>query len=127
MGDVRVAIVIDDSEAVRSKVAHWLGKKGFEVLQASNGEEGLEQIKENQEQLYLMVCDFNMPKMNGGELLKRLEEEKIGTHILKVLLSTETPNAKLLNFNTISNFKCWLLKPLDEQTFIKSMERIGTF
>jgi len=41
----KLAIIIEDSEGVRMKVAQWLNKKGYEVLHASNGEEGLQKIK----------------------------------------------------------------------------------
>ena len=59
MKGTKLAIIIEDSEGVRMKVAQWLNKKGYEVLHASNGEEGLQKIKEYERDLSLIISDFN--------------------------------------------------------------------
>ena len=123
----QLAIVIDDTEAVRNTISNWLKEGGISVIKASDGQEAYERILEKESQLTLIVCDFYLPIMNGIELLRKLEENNIGKNIPKVLLSTETPKLKELNFNSISNYKCWLLKPLEKEFFIKNMEKIGFF
>ena len=127
MSSKKTVIVIDDSEAVRSKLGHWFKQREYIVVQAANGEEGYEKIKQNLDQLALIVSDYNMPKMNGGELLLKLDEEGLGSDIVKVLLTTETPNKKTFDFTKIKNFRGWILKPINEIKFLKVMEALGFF
>ena len=127
MGERKIVLIIDDSEAVRSKLSHWFKQKGFPVLVAVDGEDGYNKIKENEGQIILIATDFNMPKMNGAELLNRLEEEKIAIDSYKILLTTETPKVETFNFNNITNFRSWILKPVNEKKFSLIMEKLGIF
>ena len=127
MSERKIALIIDDSEAVRSKLSHWFSQKGFHVLVAVDGEDGYNKIKENEGLIILIATDFNMPKMNGGELLYRLEEEKIAIDSYKIFLTTETPKVETFNFNNITNFKSWILKPINEKKFSLIMEKLGIF
>ncbi len=127
MSNVKMVIVIDDSEAVRSKVGHWFKQREYSVVEAADGEEGYKKIKDNLNQLTLIVSDYNMPKMNGGELLLKLDKEGLGIDIVKVLLTTETPNKKTFDFTKINNFRGWILKPINEKKFLKVMEALGFF
>ena len=64
-------LVIDDSATVRQQVRTALALGGFDVLEASDGAEGVERIKQNGD-LTAVVCDVNMPRMNGLELLNEV-------------------------------------------------------
>lgn len=70
-------LIIDDSKAMRLIVKRTLRQAGFgnyEVDEASNGLEGLEAIGKSQPDL--VISDWNMPEMNGLELLVKLREQK---------------------------------------------------
>ena len=127
MNKNKIVIVIDDSEAVRVKVCHWFRQQEFSVIEAEDGEEAYVKIKENLNQLHLIVSDYNMPRMNGGELLEKLEEEKIGCDISKILLTTESPRKDTFDYTKISNFRGCVLKPINEAKFTKIMEAMGFF
>ena len=99
MSNVKMVIVIDDSEAVRSKVGHWFKQREYSVVEAAD----------------------------GGELLLKLDKEGLGIDIVKVLLTTETPNKKTFDFTKINNFRGWILKPINEKKFLKVMEALGFF
>ena len=71
-------LVVDDCLAMRLIVMKTLreaGYTGHDIEQAEDGAKALEQIKENAPDLIL--CDWNMPNMNGPELLKALTDEGI--------------------------------------------------
>lgn len=71
-GVVKVTI-IDDSKVMRAIVKRTLRQAGFndiDVAEACDGEEGLQVISDTAPDLVL--CDWNMPKMTGMELLERL-------------------------------------------------------
>ena len=67
------ALVVDDSGTVRLYLRKILSPHGFEVVEARNGREGLDQIRERPVDLVLL--DWNMPVMNGLELLQHIRTE----------------------------------------------------
>ena len=66
--DLGTILVIDDSAALRRTLALSLGHKGYRVLQARDGAEGLEILRNNL-QTNLVICDLEMPNTNGFEFL----------------------------------------------------------
>jgi len=73
-------LIIDDDEVVRLSLADYLEDSGFTVLQASNGQQGL-QIFER-EQPDLIICDLRMPQVDGLMLLRRISELSVDTPVL---------------------------------------------
>ena len=67
-------LVVDDEKDIRELIGFYLNKEGFEMLEASNGEEALE-IFEN-EYVDLGIIDVMMPVMDGFELVENLKEFK---------------------------------------------------
>jgi len=67
------ALVVDDSTAVRLYLRKILLPYGFEIVDARNGREGLQRVRE--QQIDLVLLDWNMPVMNGLELLQHIRSE----------------------------------------------------
>ena len=63
-------LIIDDDEVVRASLAAYLEDSGFSVLQASNGQQGLQVFEEHQPDL--VICDLRMPQMDGLELIRQI-------------------------------------------------------
>ena len=66
-------LIVDDSKVMRSIVKRTLRQAGFgghDVIEAANGTEGLNQVKA--ESPDIVLCDWNMPEMNGIDLLREL-------------------------------------------------------
>ncbi len=72
-GDERLLFVEDD-EAVRNLVCGALRNLGYHVVEAINGSHALDIIKQNSQSFDLLVTDLVMPKMNGQELVARIQE-----------------------------------------------------
>src|SRR5581483_3643116 len=58
-------LLVEDEEAVRSFAARALRMRGYNVLEASGGEEALEIVKSGAQQLHLLITDVVMPNMDG--------------------------------------------------------------
>jgi two-component system chemotaxis response regulator CheY len=74
----KTILVVDDSKAMRLIVRRTLRQAGFgeyEVEEAANGLEALQRI--DQAPPALVISDWNMPEMNGIELLKELNKRKV--------------------------------------------------
>ena len=63
-------LTIDDSKTIRDMLRMTLVDAGFEVLQAVDGQDGVEVM--DREQVDLVITDINMPKMNGYEVVRHL-------------------------------------------------------
>ena len=64
-------LVIDDEKSIRNSLKEILEFEGYEVVTAENGQEGLAMIKDNDYDL--VICDIKMPKMDGKELLGKVQ------------------------------------------------------
>ena len=65
-------LIIDDDDVVRASLAAYLEDSGFSVLQAGNGQQGLQVFEEHQPDL--VICDLRMPQMGGLELIRQVSE-----------------------------------------------------
>jgi two-component system chemotaxis response regulator CheY len=83
------ALVVDDSRAVRMILARTLKEIGYEVYQAANGREALEIIDAEKNAVTLVLADWNMPEVNGLELLKQLRQKPELGGLVVVMVTTE--------------------------------------
>ncbi|UCG90836.1 MAG: sigma-54-dependent Fis family transcriptional regulator [candidate division WOR-3 bacterium] len=67
-------LVVDDEEIMRSSLSDWLIEDGYDVLAVEDGFHALERVK--QEEWDLAVVDLKMPKMDGLEVLKKMNKIK---------------------------------------------------
>ena len=85
------ALVIDDSRAVRIIIGKILRELGMEVLEAADGVEAFAQLEQNPD-IELMLVDWNMPNMNGFDLVQavRANRDYGGVRILMVTSEAQT-------------------------------------
>jgi two-component system, chemotaxis family, chemotaxis protein CheY len=89
------ALIIDDSAVMRKVVERALRQSGLdftEVLQASNGEEALNILREDSAgpvKLALIVSDINMPVMDGLQFLEARRDQQLAVGVPVVMITTE--------------------------------------
>jgi DNA-binding response OmpR family regulator len=83
----KLILIIEDSEIIRSIIFEFLELKNFNVLSAEDGCIGLHLAKELQPDLIL--CDINMPKLDGYGVLKKLREDLSTATIPFIFLTAE--------------------------------------
>jgi two-component system, chemotaxis family, chemotaxis protein CheY len=84
------ALIVDDSSVMRKIVERSLRQAGIdlsEVFQAANGAEALSTLKENP--VDLILCDINMPVMDGIEFIKQLPSIESAKNVPVVMITTE--------------------------------------
>ncbi len=84
------ALVVDDSRAVRMILARTLRELGYEVREAENGHRALEILDREPGAFHLSLVDWNMPEMNGMDLLRRLRADPRHASLIIVMVTTET-------------------------------------
>ena len=75
-------LLVEDEEAVRRMAARALVGRGYTVLEAANGAEALELVRQDPEPIDLVVSDVIMPVLGGRELGERLAELRPGIRLL---------------------------------------------
>jgi len=88
------ALVVDDSTAIRAYLCRILVLRGFEVAEASNGREGLDKLREQAADLVLL--DWNMPVMNGLELLQCIRADPALSRTCVMMVTRENDHHEIL-------------------------------
>lgn len=84
-----IALVVDDSKTIRTILRRSLSELGYNVLEAADGQEALQAIDTGNEGIDLVLTDWNMPVMNGLELLRNLRKRPELRSIRVVMVTTE--------------------------------------
>ncbi len=66
-------LLVEDEEAVRSFAARALRMRGYEVLEASGGEEALDIVRSRKDTIHLLITDVVMPNMDGPTLVREVK------------------------------------------------------
>ena len=117
-------LIVDDSPVMRSFIRRVMTLSGFEVgecFEASNGEEALTQLREHQ--VHVILTDINMPKMNGDELLRRLEEEGTLKSVPALVISTDATKNRILRMLSLGA-EGYMTKPFSPEALREEMERV---
>jgi two-component system alkaline phosphatase synthesis response regulator PhoP len=75
-------LVIDDQESMRSIISQMLKDKGYAVVAAADGEEGLKLFSQKPELIDLVIADVNMPKKDGFEVLRTIKSSRPQTPVI---------------------------------------------
>ncbi len=65
-------LIVDDNDSVRAVMGKMLERLGYDVLQCASGLEALDYLRENPDEINLILTDFNMPKMTGLEFVEEV-------------------------------------------------------
>jgi two-component system chemotaxis response regulator CheY len=110
---MKKALVVDDSKAVRQIERKYLEELGFEVLEAENGKEALEVLKEHPD-ISLILLDWHMPVMNGYEFLKTLRANPQYQEIKVMMVTTENQQKSVIDA-IMAGANEYLMKPFDKE------------
>lgn len=115
-------LIIDDSASVRRQVAGVLSPAGFQVLEATDGVDGAEQIRAKAD-LALVLCDVNMPRMNGLDMLETLQSEITRRQLPVVMLTTEGQPEAMARAKKCGA-KGWIVKPFKEHLLLGAVQKL---
>lgn len=118
----RKVLIIDDSASIRHQVSNVLSQAGFLVLEAVDGVDGADQIR-SQTDLSLVICDVNMPKLNGLDMLDSIKEEILTRSLPVVMLTTEGQPQAIARAKK-SGAKAWIVKPFKEHLLIGAVQKL---
>jgi two-component system chemotaxis response regulator CheY len=101
-----------------------LRELGYEVGEAGDGKEALEMLEKDAAQYRLVLVDWNMPVMNGLELLESLRAREKFSSLLIVMVTTETELGHMaLALEAGANE--YVMKPFTKDILVSKLEMVG--
>lgn len=119
---MKKVLIVDDSATVRQQVGGALRQAGFEVVEAVDGQNGAETI-ESTSDIALVVCDVNMPRMNGMQMLERVKGGGKHPNLPIVMLTTES-RPDLIQQAKSLGAKGWIIKPFKADLLVKAVNQL---
>lgn len=113
-------VVAEDFNVSRKVIVNTLAREGYSILEAADGNEAVNHF--NGQPIDLLITDFNMPGMNGAELIKHVRSLN-KYEFLPILLLTTEVNENKIKAAVDGNITAHIKKPFDSSEFIKIVKR----
>jgi len=88
----QVILTADDSASVRQMVSFTLKDAGYSVLEASDGMDAVEKMKNSN--VNMLITDLNMPRLDGIELIRQVRSQPLYKFIPIIMLTTESQDIR---------------------------------
>jgi len=109
-GQGKTILVVDDEAVIRDLLKRTLLREGFEVVTASDGEEGLKRLAAGK--IDVLITDIVMPNMDGRELLQQVNKDY--PHIPVIFITGQASKAERKHSGK-SDSEIYIVKPFKNQ------------
>jgi two-component system chemotaxis response regulator CheY len=116
------ALIVDDSRFVRGYLRGLLEEKGIECAEAADGQAGMDQLNSG-DPFDLALVDWNMPIMNGLEMLLQMRSRGFG-EVKVMMVTTEAENDFILRALDAGADE-YLMKPFDDEALTEKLAMLG--
>jgi len=99
-----------------------LTQAGFEVVEAVDGEDGINKIRSDLT-LSAVICDINMPKKTGLELIEEIKSGGVNSQLPIVMLTTEGQPAMVQRAKA-AGAKGWIVKPFKPNLLVAALQKL---
>jgi two-component system chemotaxis response regulator CheY len=118
------ALVVDDSRTIRTIIRRILIELGYEVCEAANGVEALKVLDTEKAAVKLVLADWNMPEMNGLDLVKRLRQSPEFDSLKVLMVTTETEIDQMASA-LAAGANEYVMKPFTKDILLEKLELVG--
>lgn len=118
----RKVIIIEDSQTIRHQIGTLLMSEGYAIVEATDGVDGLEKLHAESDAA-LAVCDINMPRMDGIEMIEKLKAE--GATAPPLLVLTTEGQATLVARARAAGAKGWITKPFKPDMLVAAVRKLA--
>jgi two-component system chemotaxis response regulator CheY len=115
-------LIVDDSSTVRQQVAAALTAASFKIVEAVDGEDALAKIQSTPG-IALVLCDVNMPRLNGLDMLERLRALPSFASLPVLMLTTEGQPEYIARARALGA-KGWLVKPFKPDLLVAAVRKL---
>jgi two-component system, chemotaxis family, chemotaxis protein CheY len=117
----KTIVVAEDFNVSRKVIVSTLAKEGYVVLEAADGNEAVNLF--DGRQIDLLITDFNMPNLNGADLIKKVRAMNSYEYLPIFLLTTEVRQEKIQQA-VDGNITAFIKKPFDTTEFLKTVKKV---
>lgn len=117
----KTILAVDDSGSLRQMVAFSLQSAGYNVVQAVDGQDGLNKARERT--VDLVLTDQNMPVMDGLTMIRTLRELGSYQNVPILMLTTESSD-EMKARGKAAGANGWLVKPFDPKRLIEVVQKV---
>jgi len=114
-------LAVDDSASMRQMVSFTLKGAGFDVIEASDGQQAFDKAKTTP--VDLVLSDVNMPVMDGIELVKNLRTLPDYKFTPILMLTTESAGDKKMQGKS-AGATGWLVKPFNPEQLLATIKKV---
>jgi two-component system chemotaxis response regulator CheY len=118
------ALVVDDSKTIRIIIRRILIELGYEVSEAANGVEALKVLENEKAAFTLVLADWNMPEMNGLELVKQIRKDPELASMKVLMVTTETEMGQMASALEAGADE-YVMKPFTKEILVEKLELVG--
>ncbi|WP_254048049.1 two-component system response regulator [Synechococcus sp. BDU 130192] len=118
-GEITTILVIEDDYVIRKLTRRILTNAGYIVIEASDGEKGIQAVKEYHPDL--IICDVMMPHLSGYDVLARLQQQE-ATEMIPFIFLTAQAEGQQLRQGMASGADDYLMKPIQAAELLKAVE-----
>lgn len=118
-----IVLTVDDSRTMREMLRAALADAGFEVLQAEDGQAGLDLLADC-ETPDVIVTDINMPRLDGFGFIEGVRRDPRHRATPILVLTTEG-DADKKNRGRQAGATGWIVKPFDPQSLVAAVRRVA--
>ena len=117
----KTIMIIDDSVSLRQVVGIALSTAGYEVIEACDGQDALAKL--TGAKIHLMICDVNMPNMDGISYLKALRTLPAYKFTPVIMLTTEAGEDKKRE-GQAAGARAWVVKPFKPEQLLMAVSKL---
>lgn len=121
MGKRFTVLVVDDSKVMRGIIRKMLASDGIEVMEACDGKQALERLAG--QTVDCIISDWNMPRMKGIDLLRRVRGDAALAQTPFVMVTAEALAANMAEADA-AEVSCYLTKPFTADDLWNTLRRI---
>ena len=115
-------LTIDDSRTIRQMLLLTLDGAGYEVLQAADGQEGIDLLA--REDVDVVITDINMPRLDGYDVIRRMRANPYHQST-PILVLTMEGDADKKNLAREIGATGWVVKPFDPHRLIETIRKVA--
>ena len=117
------ALIVDDSRAIRRIIGEIMKELGFKISEAAHGIEALQRLEEI-ETPDIVLIDWNMPEMNGLELIRAIRGNPKFADLPLMMVTTETEMERMA-MAFLAGVNEYVMKPFDKATILDKLQLLG--
>ncbi len=116
-------LIVDDSGLIRRVISKVAREQGYDVIEAENGADGLAKLRKQAADIGLVILDWNMPIMDGYEVLTRIRSYDGYKHIPVLMATADGVKEDVLKALR-AGADSYLVKPFTEETLSEKINEV---